>query len=180
MSVNRSNGYHNLAFDLLALAQVLRDGFSRIVGKTALQPSELNDAETTADRLLTMAATRERAPQALRDATDVRRRAFALFVATYHHARRAVIYLRWDEKDSDVFAPSLYAGRARTRRRAEHSADDSTLELGSDANANQAEGVAPAAIAARESPAEGANDRELDPHSTVSDARDPVWRPWTN
>jgi hypothetical protein len=114
-------GYRNLAFDLFMLAAVLRENLAAITGKTALQPSELDEAETLADRLITAVGVREQAPIVLADTTDIRLRAFALFLGTYDHARRAVSYLRWTHSDLDEIAPSLYSGRGNgnTRRKAE-------------------------------------------------------------
>ncbi|WP_438028661.1 hypothetical protein [Sorangium sp. So ce233] len=44
------------------------------------------------------------------EAADRRARAFALLVHAHDQIRRAFAFLRWDEEDADVIAPSLYNG----------------------------------------------------------------------
>jgi hypothetical protein len=46
-------------------------------------------------------------------ATSERQRAFTLLVKTYDGVRRALTYLRWEMKDVEKFAPSLWTGRGR-------------------------------------------------------------------
>lgn len=110
-------GYRNLAFDLLSLSAALREDWSRIQGKTALELTELDEAETLADRMLTTLGEREQGPATAAVSAEMRQRAFSLFVKAYDLARRAVLYLRWHERDMESIAPSLYAGRGNTRRR---------------------------------------------------------------
>jgi len=111
------NGYRNLAFDLLALAAMLRENWARISAKTAVDLTELDQAETVADRLLTALGEREQGPSSVAVSSEMRQRAFTLFVTAYDQARRAVSHLRWEERDIDSIAPSLYAGRGSARRR---------------------------------------------------------------
>ncbi len=106
----------NLAFDLFALAALLRDNWTKIEGKTALQPIELDKAETLADRLLTAVGLRELGPAIVAASAENRQKAFTLFVSAYDQARRAVSFIRWNEGDVDDIAPSLYAGRTTGRR----------------------------------------------------------------
>jgi hypothetical protein len=110
------NGYRNVAFDLFMLVALLRESWDKIVGKTAIQPIELDQAEVLADRLLTAVAAREQAPAVVADTAENRQRAFSLFVESYDHARRAVSFLRWKHDDVDQIAPSLYAGRGNRRK----------------------------------------------------------------
>lgn len=120
-SLKGANGYRNLAFDLFTLAAMLRDNWDRIAGKTAVQTEELDSAETLADRLLTAVGLREQAPVVAAESSDIRQRAFSLFLTAYDDARRAVSYLRWHHGDLDDIAPSLYAGRgnSNTKRKPE-------------------------------------------------------------
>ncbi len=111
------NSLRNLAFDLFALAAILRDNWTKIEGKTALQLVELEKAETLADRLLTAVGLREQGPAIIAASAENRQKAFTLFVKAYDHARRAVSFLRWDEDDVDTIAPSLYAGRGTGHRK---------------------------------------------------------------
>jgi hypothetical protein len=109
-------GYRNLSFDLFMLAAVLRENLETIAGKTAVQPAELDYAETLADRLITAVGVREQAPLVLAQTTEDRQRAFALFLGAYDHTRRAVSFLRWTHADLDDIAPSLYSGRGNRRK----------------------------------------------------------------
>jgi hypothetical protein len=111
------HGYRNLAFDLFTLASLLRDNWDRIAGKTAVQTEELDQAETLADRLLTAVGMKEQQPVVAAESSDIRQRAFSLFVNAYDDARRAVSYLRWHQGDVDEVAPSLYAGRGGNTKR---------------------------------------------------------------
>ena len=111
------HGYRNLAFDLFTIAALMRDNWARIVGKTAVQPEELDQAEMLADRLITAVAAKEQAPMVVAESADIRERAFSLFVTAYDDARRAVSYLRWHQDDVDEVAPSLYAGRGSGSKR---------------------------------------------------------------
>lgn len=110
-------GYRNLAFDLFTLATLMREQWAKISAKTAVQLSELDQAETLADRLLTAIGEREQGPASVAATAETRQRAFALFVNSYDQARRAVSHLRWNEGDVDAIAPSLYAGRNSGSRR---------------------------------------------------------------
>ena len=104
---------------MLVLLQILRDNWTNIAGKTALQVPELEKAEGLATRLLTAVGLREQGPALIAEAALNRQRAFTLFLSAYDHARRVVAYLRWNEADADTIAPSLYAGRGTGRRKAE-------------------------------------------------------------
>jgi len=111
------HGFRNLAFDLFALAAMMRDNWGAISGKTAIQLTELDQAETLADRILTTVGQREQGPAVVAASAEIRQRAFSLFVSAYDHARRAISFLRWNEDDVDQIAPSLYAGRTTGRRK---------------------------------------------------------------
>src|SRR5688572_5909064 len=99
---------------------MMREKWSEVQGRTALQAAELDAAEALADRLVSGVGAREQGPTIVLEAADRRRRAFSLFARAYDQARRAVIYLRWDQGDADDIAPSLYAGRGGSRRRSRH------------------------------------------------------------
>ena len=127
-------GYRNIAFDLLALATILRESWSAIEGKTALRQDELSAAEVLAEQLIRAVGVREQAPHVIATSSEMRQRAFTLFVRAYDQARRAVRFLRWDDGDHDAIAPSLYAGRSNGRRRGE-GAEETTLAPASTAPA---------------------------------------------
>lgn len=106
-------GYKNVAFDLIALTALLRSNWQVIEGKTALTLAELDNGEALADQILTALGLREQGPTTVADATELRQKAFTLFVKCYDQIRRAIHYLRWEEGDSEEIAPSLYGGRKR-------------------------------------------------------------------
>lgn len=105
-------GYRNLAFDLSALSSVLREAWPRLEGKTATTRSELDEARSLADRLLTAVGVREQSASATSPSALARQRAFTLFIRAYDQTRRAFTYLRWDEDDLDELVPSVYERRA--------------------------------------------------------------------
>jgi hypothetical protein len=110
-------GYKNLAFDLQILAQAFRNAAETIQGKCATQPAEVNRANEIAAKLLKLVGLQEQGPASVVATADTRMRAFTLFVNAYDQVRRAVSYLRWEERDVDEITPSLYAGRAAPKKR---------------------------------------------------------------
>jgi hypothetical protein len=110
-------GYKNLAFDLMALAGVLRGSWDKISSKTAITTDDLDQAELIGDQLVSAVGSREDAPAAIADVSAQRQRNFTLFLNAYDQVRRAVTFLRWDEDDIDRIAPSLYAGRGNSNAR---------------------------------------------------------------
>jgi len=110
-------GYKNLAFDLLGLANVLRESWDRIASKTALQMSEIDEATLISEYLVRAVAGKEQAPVVTAEQAQLRQRNFTLFARAYDQVRRAISFLRWEEDDVDSIAPSLYAGRNTGRRK---------------------------------------------------------------
>jgi hypothetical protein len=109
-------GYRNLAFDLAALSNLLRQAWTKIEGKSAIQASELNRARALGDQLLTAVGLRQHEAPEQSDAGLNRQRAFTVFVRAYNQIRRAVTYLRWEHGDANEFAPSLYERRNLKRK----------------------------------------------------------------
>jgi len=107
------NGAKNIAFDVMLLIAILRDNWATIGSKTAVQVSELDHAERTADRLATALGMKEQGPSVASEVSATRNGAYTLFIKAYDQARRAVAFLRWEQGDADTIAPSLYAGRVR-------------------------------------------------------------------
>jgi hypothetical protein len=132
-----SNGYREVAIDVLGLAALLREHWSSINGKTAVTLADLDQAAGAVEQMLVALGVREQSPAAIGEVVKNRQKAFTLFVRTYDDARRAVAYLRPDEVDD--IAPSLYAGRAPRRK----SSDDATAPAGSATTAGTASAAAP-------------------------------------
>ncbi len=112
-------GYKNLASDIIALAAMFRDSWAKVVGKTSVSIAELDRAEHVVLRLTTAIGLKEQGTSAVTEAAAARQRAFTLFVQAYDEARRGVSYLRWKEGDADTIAPSLWAGRGGSKRKAQ-------------------------------------------------------------
>lgn len=110
-------GYKNLAFDLMALAGILRAGWDKISTKTAITEDDLDQAEFIGDQLMSAVGNREEAPANVAEVALQRQRNFTLFLKAYDQVRRAVGYLRWNEADLDRLAPSLYSGRGNSNAR---------------------------------------------------------------
>ncbi len=106
-----ATGYRNVAFELLGLSALLRNAWSRITSKTALEIVDLDRARDLADKMMTAIGAREQAPMVTAKVAEDRQRAYTLFLHAYDEAREAVLYLRRREGDGDTIAPSLYAGR---------------------------------------------------------------------
>jgi len=76
----------------------MRGSWQTIANKTAVQPAEPDDAENLGDRIITAVGLREQGPAMIAEAQLNRQRAFTLLVRAYDQSRRAVTYLRWDER----------------------------------------------------------------------------------
>jgi hypothetical protein len=145
-------GYKNLATDLNVLYKVLSSSWEQIAGKCAVQQSELERAAKLGQHLIRVVGLREQGTASVAAATDLRMRAFTLFVRTYDHTRRAVNFLRWNEGDAEKIAPSLYAGRTVRRKGADvpvEGAPAPTVPLpgGSATPASTTPGIAPSGAA---------------------------------
>jgi hypothetical protein len=114
-----ANGHKNLATDLGVLASVLRSGWDRIQGKTAVQAEELARAEKLSLHIVRNVGLRAQSAPTVADATNVRARSFTFALRNYDKVRQAISYLRWDEGDLDKIAPSVFANRASRRRQPE-------------------------------------------------------------
>jgi hypothetical protein len=104
-------GYLNIASDVGVLVRMLRERWSEVASKSAILPAELDEAEQLSEQITIAYAERTRQSVQVTKAADDRQRAYTLLLEAYDQARRAVIYVRWDQDDADKIAPSLWAGR---------------------------------------------------------------------
>lgn len=111
-------GYRNLSSDILALATLLRSNWSAIASKSCVTEAELDRAEVVADQLNEAYGIHDQGPAAVATYALERQQAYTLFVNAYDQVRRAISFLRWDNGDFEDIAPSLYAGRTTTRKKA--------------------------------------------------------------
>jgi hypothetical protein len=110
------NGHLRLATSLLGMSQVLRGLWSQISTKTAVTPEELSRAELLAEEILHAVGARKHKAPAVVEATRQLQQAFTLFAMAHDQARRAVVFLRWKEKDADRIFPPLHAKKKARRR----------------------------------------------------------------
>jgi len=108
-------GFKNVAVDLTILASVLKERWPEIQGKCAVSASELDTALRIAERIFTAVGLREQGSAAIESTTEMRLRLFTLLSRIYDLVRKAVGFVRWDFKDAEKIAPSLYTGRTRRR-----------------------------------------------------------------
>jgi hypothetical protein len=111
------NGHLRLATSLLGISAVLRGLWNKIAGKTAVTPEELSRAEHLADEILRAVGARKHKVPTVVEATRRRQQAFTLFARAHDQARRAVVFLRWKEKDADRLFPPLHAKKKAHRHR---------------------------------------------------------------
>jgi len=105
-AVRKSDG--DLSHDLALLAELYRESWDRIRGKTAVEEREINRAAELTSQLTLLAAAQKHNAGASVEITQERvQRAFTLLAQAYSEVRRAVTYLRWHEKDVDSFFPTL-------------------------------------------------------------------------
>ncbi|MGE5783478.1 MAG: hypothetical protein ACM3ZE_02770, partial [Myxococcales bacterium] len=110
-------GYVTVAADLQLVGQLLKTHWAAIDGRCATTRKELDRALKLAARLLRFAGRRASKPVTAVYAAEMRSRAFTLFITAYDEVRRAMRYLRWNERDEGSIAPNLYDGYARRRIR---------------------------------------------------------------
>ncbi|HEX4341543.1 MAG TPA: hypothetical protein VH062_36790 [Polyangiaceae bacterium] len=115
-------GYKNVAFDLIDWANLMRDCWAQIQGKTALSAAEIQQGKELGERLVRAAGIREQAPAVAADAALVRQQALTLLLNAYDETRRAVVYLRWHPEDAETSRPRSTPAKceramARSRRR---------------------------------------------------------------
>ena len=113
--IQTGTGHRQLAGDLTILSNILSDSWDKIQGKCAIDAKDSGQALRLAQRIMQAVGVREQAPAVPTSATDIRLRVFTLFANRYDEVRKGVAYVRWEKKDADDIAPSLYAGRARRR-----------------------------------------------------------------
>jgi len=111
--VQGGNGYLNTVSDLGILIRVLRESWSAIASKSAIEESEIEEAERLYNELNVAYGGRANPTVRQGTANDDRQRAFTLLVRAYRQARRAVIFLRDAEGDAERLVPSLFKGRGR-------------------------------------------------------------------
>jgi hypothetical protein len=112
-------GYMNIASDLGVLVRMLRERWTTIASKCAIQSSEIDEAEQIYEQITVAYAERNRQSLESADAAEDRQRAFTLLLTSYDQVRRAAAFVRWDTDDQEKFAPSLWTGRGGRGRQSD-------------------------------------------------------------
>jgi hypothetical protein len=110
--IRAGSGNLDRANDLVALSTLFTNAWDQVRNKTTVTRQDVEKAAELGSRLFVVLADREINAS---EAASVRARAFTLFARTYDQARRGVTFLRWDEDDVELVAPSIYGGRQRRR-----------------------------------------------------------------
>lgn len=108
------HGHANQCFDLLHLVSALQRDRTILDEHTRLTRADLARAESIANQLASAVGTRDQAGSSA--PALHRQRAFTLLVRTYNQVRRMLAFLRFEEGDAELIAPSLWTGRGRRRR----------------------------------------------------------------
>lgn len=104
-----NTSYRTIASDLFALTYLLRNHWSRLEGKTQLTLAEISEAEQIADHLITALGARKQAEHAFDPSSDMRERAFTLFIVAYEQVRKWLGLLF--ENEIDQIMPQIHQGR---------------------------------------------------------------------
>ena len=116
--IRSGQGDLDMANDLVMLAALFAEAWEVVKNKTAIDWAEVDRASHLGPELLIALGARDQPtmPQPrMADPAERRARAFTLLVNAYDACRRAVTYLRWEEDDADIIAPSLFANRGKGR-----------------------------------------------------------------
>jgi hypothetical protein len=102
--------------DVERFAEIVRENWSKVQGKTPLTRAHLDEFEALSDRLLTTLGVKDQSEELVAESTLRRQRAFALFLRAYNEVRRAISFLRWNQGDVDSIIPSLYSIKGGRKR----------------------------------------------------------------
>lgn len=130
--IRAGHGYIDLANDLVALGAMFTQKRDEIANKTPVTDAEIKRARVLGPALLTAVGKRERQESPLL-VSDRRTRAFTVLVRSYDQVRRAITFLRWDEGDADLIAPSLYKARKRAKSNGASAPEEVDLDAGAEA-----------------------------------------------
>jgi len=116
-NLSHTQGYLNLSADLQILAIVLESEWPRIEGKCSAPLADVRRANALAHEFLRVASRMKKTPEEIATAKEWRRRAFTLCCEAYNDVRLGVLYVRAKTRDAEAFAPTLFKGQSRRRRK---------------------------------------------------------------
>lgn len=126
--LRRGTSHRTLATDLLGLAMLLRPVVASVEGKTLVTVDQLDEAETLGEQILAALGERQQSTVTASEATQMRDRAFTLFINAYDQVQRGMSFVRWAAGDADALTPSLYGGKGR--RKADKAPDSNAPVVG--------------------------------------------------
>ncbi len=129
------NGYRDAAEDVLTLVALAKSHWEQVKGYVPFVIDQLPRVQAAAEGLLRQIGLREQNPERTLESGRIRARAFTLLDRAYDQARRAVIFLRWEEDDADTIAPPLRT-KPGNRRTAAEKATDGTTKVGGNGAGN--------------------------------------------
>lgn len=146
-NVGKTASFRRMAMDLGILANVLKDSWSTIQGKSAVSQQELLRAQSLSEEFLRAASSLRKPGDSIERARDIRRRAFTLFYCAYEEVRAAVIYTRRGFKDGHRIAPPLRPKQPRKETTASSDIQHNSPETMADKGNSEPfiDAVAPAA-----------------------------------
>lgn len=116
--IRKGTGHVDIASDLVALAAMFDEKWSEVASRTAVTRENVDRAAALgAELIVALGARFQPSGEALPIAAAATRRAraFTLFMNAYDACRRVVAFLRWNEGDADLIAPSPYIKSGRRK-----------------------------------------------------------------
>ncbi len=117
-AIRSGSGHLDTAEDLGSLVQLFQEAGPELTAKTPVTEAMLNRAGELSFQIVAAVGRRRVGTDGAASPgrfEDHKARAFRLMVRTYDEARRGLAFLRWREGDADALAPSIFAGRRRSR-----------------------------------------------------------------
>lgn len=111
--IGRGKSHRDLAMDLLGLATLIRPSLDKPEVKAAISSAELDATEALGEHIMVALGERQQSNVTASEASQLRDRAFTLFIGAYDQVQRGMAFLRWQTDDADVFTPSLFGGKRR-------------------------------------------------------------------
>lgn len=136
--IRAGQGRLDIAKDMIALAALLEAAWPQVGTSTIITRDDLTRASVAGSELLNAIAHGERELAEKRASMgEGCARAYTLLWTAYDVARRAVCFLRWEQGDAHVIAPSLSDNRGGKRKRGRPV--DVSVAAGGDAEADDAD-----------------------------------------
>ena len=109
----------NAGEDVVIIAKILKDNWDYVEGKTILTFEYVDRASKEAGQLLALLNKIEEKGKDKKNARDLRRRAYTVWVKMYKEVRRAYRFVLWDDKDLKKMFPSVSPLRAPRKKKTE-------------------------------------------------------------